>query len=46
LWQAALTGGGFSPVGSSVIVRDIEGLELVVDRVEQPATNPAHALAE
>jgi membrane-bound serine protease (ClpP class) len=44
LWQAALSSGGSSPAGSSVIVRGIEGLELVVDRVEQPATNPAHAL--
>ena len=46
LWQAALSGGGFSSAGSSVIVRGVEGLELLVEPVEQPATKSAHALAE
>jgi membrane-bound serine protease (ClpP class) len=33
LWQAALSGGGFSPAGASVIVREVAGLQLLVDSV-------------
>jgi membrane-bound serine protease (ClpP class) len=33
LWQAALAGGGLSPAGAQVIVRAVDGLQLLVDSV-------------
>ena len=36
LWQAALTAEGYSPAGSSVVIRAVDGLQLLVSSVQPP----------